>query len=189
MVAQRHAIFRDKALKHYTQGRKKDVLPNFSSISAGLFAWILLASIIATGLVAWYGQVPVFLQASGIVLGNGSQTNAANGKANALAFFAPDDTTQLRPGETAQVQLNGNSVPLNGTLVQVLPGTSDLATALSHYGLSFNNTSMQGQQVAVALLNLGDNFPAARYAGSPLAMEVNVGTQSLFSALTGINIS
>ena len=189
MIAQRHAIFRDKALKHYTQGRKKDVLPNFSSISAGLFAWVLLGSVIATALVAWYGQVPVFLPGSGIVLGNNSQASTTNSKANALAFFAPGYAAQLRTGDTAQIQLGASSSPVNGTIVQVLPGTTDLATALAHYGLRFGNTPSQSQQVAVALISLGTGFPVASYAGSPLAMQVNVGTQSLFSALTGIGIS
>lgn len=189
MVAQRHAIFRDKALKHYTQGRKKDVLPNFSSLSAGLFAWLLLGSLIATGLVAWYGQVPVFLPGSGIVLGNSSQASVTNSGANALVFFSPDQATRLHVGDKAQTQLGTNGSNINGTIVQVLPGTTNLATALSHYGLSFSNTTAQSQQVAVALLNLGTRFPAASYAGSSIVVQVNVGTESLFSALTGIGIS
>ena len=189
MVAQRHAIFRDKALKHYTQGRKKDVLPNFNSLSAGLFAWMLLASLIATGLVAWYGQVPVFLPGSGIVLGTSSQASTAHNGANALVFFSPDQAAQLHVGDTAQIQLGANSSHINGTLVQVLPGTTDLATALSHYGLSFGNTPSQSQQVAVALLNLGTGFPAASYAGSSIVVQVNTGTESLFSALTGMGMS
>jgi hypothetical protein len=189
MVAQRHTIFRDKALKHYTQGRKEDVLPNFSSLSAGFFAWMLLVSLIATGLVAWYGQVPIFLPGSGIVLGNGSQTSTTNNGANALVFFSPDQATRLHAGDTAQVQLGANSSHIDGTIVQVMPGTTNLATALSHYGLSFGNTALQSQQVSVALLNLGTGFPAASYTGSTIVVQVNVGTQSLFSALTGMGIS
>lgn len=188
MVAQRRAIFREKALKHYTQGRKKDVLPNFSSISAGLFAWVLLASLTVTGLVAWFGQVPVFLAGSGIVLGNTQQATAQK-SADALAFFMPGQAAQLRAGDTAQVQLGASNVRLDGTIVQVLPGTTSLAAALSHYGLSFGNTTLQSQQVAVALLNLGAGFSATNYAGSTVVVEVRVGTQSLFSALTGAGIS
>ena len=85
MVAQRHSIFRDKALKHYTQGRKKDILPNFSSIPVAIFGWVLLGSLVATGLVAWLGQVPVYLPGTGIVLGKADPASGAN----ALAFFAP----------------------------------------------------------------------------------------------------
>lgn len=187
MVAQRHAIFREKALKHYTQGRKKDVLPNFSSISAALFAWLLLVSLIATGLVAWYGQVPIFLPGSGIVLGSGNKATTAGG-ASALAFFAPEQATQLRVGDTVQVQFGASSSHVAGTVAQVMPGTTDLATALTHYGLNFGNTASQSQQIAVALIKLGADFPAASYAGSTVVVEVTVGTQSLFSALTGIQL-
>lgn len=186
MVAQRHAIFREKALKHYTQGRKKDVLPNFSSISAALFAWLLLGSLIATGLVAWYGQVPVFLPGSGIVLGNGNK--AATDGANALAFFASEQATRLHVGDTVQVQFGASSSHVNGTVAQVMPGTTDLTTALTHYGLNFGNAASQSQQIAVALIKLGADFPAASYAGSTVVVEVTVGTQSLFSALTGIQM-
>lgn len=189
MVAQRHAIFREKALKHYTQGRKKDVLPNFSSISAALFAWVLLGSLIATGLVAWYGQVPIFLPGSGIVLGNGNKTVTTTGGANALAFFAPDQATRLHVGDRVQVQFGASSSHVDGTVAQVMPGTTDLATALTHYGLNFGNAASQSQQIAVALIKLGANFPAASYAGTTVVVEVTVGTQSLFSALTGIQFS
>lgn len=189
MVAQRHAIFREKALKHYAEGRKKDVLPHFSSISAAFFAWMLLGSLIVTGLVAWYGQVPVFLKGSGLVLASESQASAANSEANALVFFQPDQATRLHVGDTAQVQLVTGTTQITGTIAQVIPGTTNLATALAHYGLSFSKENLPSQQVAVALLKLGNDFSAADYTGSMIVVNVNVGTQSLFSALTGMGIS
>jgi hypothetical protein len=190
MVAQRHAIFREKALKHYAEGRKKDVLPHFSSLSAGFFAWLLLASLIVTGLVAWCGQVPIFLQGSGIVLATGSQAGAVPGNANAVAFFEPGQATQLRAGETAQVQLvAGSSSHIAGTIVQVMPETTSVGEALARYGLSLSKATVPSQHVAVALLKLEPDFPAASYVGSIVVVEANVGTQSLFSALTGMGIS
>jgi hypothetical protein len=38
------------------------------------------------------------------------------------------------------------------------------------------------------LLKVSNDFPTASYAGSTVVVEINVGTQSLFSALTGIRI-
>ncbi len=189
MAVQRHAIFREKALKHYTQGRKKDVLPHFNSVSAALFGWALLVSLLATGLVAWYGQVPIFLAGSGIVLGDAGQAATAANGADALAFFAPTQVAELRTGDTAQIQLGASASQLAGTIVQVLPGTTDLATALAHYGLNFSAAAQQSQQVAVVLIKMGAGFPASSYTGSPIVVEANVGTQSLFSALTGMGMS
>ncbi|HVU67155.1 MAG TPA: hypothetical protein VHD63_08505 [Ktedonobacteraceae bacterium] len=190
MAAQRHAIFREKALKHYAEGRKKDVLPHFSSLSAGFFAWLLLAFLIITGLVAWCGQVPIFLQGSGIVLASGSQAGTVPGGANAVAFFAPDQVKRLHVGETTQVQLvAGSSSHITGTMVQVMPETTSVGEALARYGLSLSKTSAPSQHIAVALLKLEPDFPAASYAGSIVVVEASVGTQSLFSALTGLGIS
>src|SRR6266849_4530547 len=135
-TTKRLAIFREKALKHYTQGRKKDVLPNFRSISAGFFAWWLLISLCATALVACFGQVPVFLPGSGIVLGNSSQALSASNEVRALAFFAPDSASRLSAGDTVQVQFGASTSHINGSVAQVLPGTTDLASALAHYGLN-----------------------------------------------------
>ncbi len=189
MIAPRHSIFRDKALKHYIQGNKKDVLPNFSSIPATIFVWVLLASLIATGLVAWRAQVPVYLAGSGIVLGNVNQASAGDSQAGALAFFSPDQLTHLRAGQPAQILLNAGSSQQVGTIAQVLPGVTTLAAAFKHYGLSFGGADSQSQQVAVALIALGTGFQTALYTGSTVIVEVRVGTQSMFSAISGIGNS
>lgn len=180
MAATRNSIFRDKAIKHYTQGRKKDILPNFSSIPVAIFAWVLFGSLIATCLVGYFGQVPVYLPGSGIVLSSG------NSSASALAVFKPEQLAQLHPGQTVKVQLGASSTELTGTIAQVLPGVTTLAGALQHYGLNVGGAPLASQQVAVALIKLGAGVPAALYAGSAANVQVSVGTESLFSALTGI---
>jgi hypothetical protein len=75
---------------------------------------------------------------------------------------------------------------LTGTIAQVLPGVTTLAGALQHYGLNVGGAPLASQQVAVALIKLGAGVPAALYAGSAANVQVSVGTESLFSALTGI---
>ncbi len=186
--ATKQSIFRDKAIKHYSQGRKKDILPNFSSIPAAIFAWALLASLLVTGLVASLGQVPVFLAGSGIVLSNGSTSSAhTSNTGSALAFFQPDQLAKLRAGQTVQVQVESSDARISGTVAQVLPAPTNLATALTHYGLNVGSgSSLSSRQMAVALIKLGSGTPASLYAGSAVGVQVSVGTQSLFSALTGI---
>lgn len=187
--ATKQSIFRDKAIKHYSQGRKKDILPNFSSIPVAIFAWALLASLLVTGLVASLGQVPIFLAGSGIVLSNGSASSSAHTSSmgSALAFFRPDQLAKLRTGQTVQVQVESSGAQIAGTVAQVLPAPTNLATALAHYGLNVGNgSSLSSQQMAVALIKLVKGTPASLYAGSAVGVQVGVGTQSLFSALTGI---
>lgn len=189
MIAQRHSIFRDKALKHYTEGRKKDVLPNFRSVPAAVFGWLLLGLLIATGLVAGYAQVPVYVTGVSVVLGADNTMQAGSNGAVALAFFKPEDAGKLRPGQQVRIQVGTNSSQLSGVIAKVEPGTFSPAAALARYGQKASSSSQAGQQVAVALLRLSSGFPAALYTGSVLAVEVSAGTQSLFLALTGLGNS
>lgn len=186
MIAAKQSIFRDRALKHYTQGRKKDVLPNFSSISVAIFAWLLAGSLLATCLIAFCGQAPVYLAGSGIMLGTEKQITGSGNALIALVFFAPEKAARLRLGQPAQVQPGSGGAQLTGSVIQVQPGATSLAAALKHYGLDLSGASQTGQQVAVALLKINAGASAALYAGSALVVQMNVGTQSLFTALTGI---
>ncbi|HEU5375870.1 MAG TPA: hypothetical protein VFV38_10555 [Ktedonobacteraceae bacterium] len=189
MIAQRRSIFRDKALKHYTEGRKKDVLPNFSSVPASVFGWLLLGLLIATGLVAAYTPVPVYVAGAGIVLSTGNTTQTASQGAMALAFFQPKDAAKLHAGQQVRIQIGTNGSQLNSAIEQIEPGMSSPAAALARYGQKVSRSSQAGQQVVVAQLRLGTGFPVALYAGNVLAVEVNAGTQSLFSALSGLGNS
>src|SRR5260370_8214432 len=115
MAATRNSIFRDKGIKHYNKGRKKDILPNFSSIPVAIFAWVLFGSLIVTCLVGYFGQVPVYLPGSGIVLSSG------NGSASALAVFKPEQLAQLHPGQTFKVHLGSSSTTLTRPVAHFLP--------------------------------------------------------------------
>lgn len=186
MIAPRNSIFRDKALKHYMQNRKKDVLPNFSSVPVAIFAWVLFGFLLATGLVAEYGQVPVSVTGAGFVLGAGNAAQAESNGAVVLAFFPTSAAAQLHAGQSASIQVGGSSVELTGVIAQVEPGVSSPAAALERYGQKTSGSAQAQQQTVVALLKPGSNFPVTQYIGSALVVQVNAGTQSLFSAISGL---
>jgi hypothetical protein len=188
MIAPRNQIFRDKALKHYMQSREKDVLPNFSSVPVAIFGWLLLGLLIATGLVAEYGQIPVSVAGSGIILGLGNPAQAGSDGTIALAFFPPSAAARLHAGQAALLQISANGVQLTSVIAQVEPGMSSPIAALEHYGQKVSSSAQGNQPTVVVLFKLGPRFPASDYAGSALAVQVNAGTQSLFSAITGIEI-
>lgn len=187
MIAPRHPIFRDKALKHYMQNKKKDVLPDFGSVPAAIFGWLLLGLLIATGLLAGCGQVPVSVMGEGIVLSTGHTTPAGNNGVVALAFFSPSDAANLRVGQSVRIQVGASDPQLTSEIAEIEPGTSSPATVLAHYGQQTNGEPAN-QQVVVAVLKSSPTFLMTHYVGSVLAVQVNAGTQSLFTALTGIEI-
>lgn len=178
MIASQNSIFRDKALKHYTQNKKKDILPNFSSIPVAIFLWMLLGSLIATGLVAWRTQVPVYLTGASIVLGAGKQETVA------LAFLSPKTSTQLHAGMTVHIQTGTSSSQFTSAIAAVEPGTTTLANAFEHARLPIGDASEMKQPVIILLIKRGPS--AALDRGSVLVVQVTLGTRSLFSAISGI---
>src|SRR5579883_2713391 len=134
MIAQRHSIFREKAFQHYTQGKKKDVLPNFSSVPVAIFLVVLLASFTATALVAWRTEVPVYLGGTGILLGT------ENHDAVALAFLPQGMPAKLAVGQTVLIQTSSTSPELTSTITQVEPETT-LGNILKQLGAPVSNSS------------------------------------------------
>lgn len=180
MQVPHHSIFRDKALKHYMQSQKKDVLPHFSPIPVAILLWILLGLLIATGFLAWYIQVPVYLNGTGLLSGARTQSLPGKSKTIALVFFQANAASGLRAGQPVTIRSSVNGAQSNGVVVEVEPGISSPATVQTHYGLQI------GQPVVVAFVDLGKDFPSVRYANSALAVQVRIRTESLFSVMTGI---
>jgi hypothetical protein len=178
MRASQNSIFRDKAIKHYTQQKKRDILPNFSSIPVAIFLWILLGSLLATGLVTWHTQVPVYLTGTSIVLGSAAQDTVA------LAFLAPKSSTRLHAGLTVHLQTGAAGSQFTSRLVAVEPGITTLANAFEHARLPVAQTSEMQQGVVILLIN--QNPAVALQRGSVLAVQVTLGTHSLLSAISGI---
>lgn len=178
MIASQNSIFRDKALKHYTQNKKKDILPNFSSIPVAIFLWMLLGSLLATGLVAWRTQVPVYLTGASVVLGTGKQEMVA------LAFLAPKTPTQLHAGLPVHIQTGASGSQFTSTIAAVEPGTTTLANAFEHAGLPVGQPSEMTQPVVILLIKRDPSAVLDR--GSILVIQVTLGMRSLFSAISGI---
>jgi hypothetical protein len=182
MIVPRQSIFRDKALKHYTLGRKKDILPNFSSIPVAIFLWVLLGMIIATGLMAQYTQIPVYLPGAGIVLGTVGQAHAGNDE-TAVAFIPSGTSMPLHAGLSVQIQTGESNLQFTRTITKIEPGSISLAKAFAEYKLSNSNASLANQ--SAVLIFIGSGSAVLPSVGSALTLNVLMGTQSLISALLG----
>lgn len=178
MIASQNSIFRDKALKHYTQQKKKDILPHFSSVPVAIFLWMLLGSLLATGLVTWQTQVPVYFTGTSVVLGPPEQDTVA------LAFLAPQTSTRLHAGLTVSIQTGAPGSQFTSTIAAVEPGTTTLANALAHARLPVGQATAIKQAVVIMLINRSRAVALER--GSVLVVRVTLGMHSLFSAISGI---
>lgn len=178
MIAAQNSIFRDKALKHYAQQKKRDILPNFSSVPVAIFLWMLLGSLCATGLVTWHTQVPVYLTATSVVLGAAEQDTVA------LAFLAPKISTRLHAGLTVHIQTGASGSQFSSTIAAAEPRATTLANAFKRARLPVGPASHMQQAAIIILIKRSPAVDLER--GSVLVVQVTLGMCSLFSAISGI---
>src|SRR5579883_2850505 len=65
-------LFRHQALEYYVQSREKAILPRLVKPPVFPLLWLLLGLAVLALLVAWQGQVPVYVSGSGVVSERGT---------------------------------------------------------------------------------------------------------------------
>jgi|SRR5579883_2033445 len=179
MIAQRHSIFREKAFQHYTQGKKKDVLPNFSSVPVAIFLVVLLASFTATGLVAWRTQVPVYLPGMGILLGTENHSTVE------LAFLSQGTPAKLTAGQSILIQTSSTGPQIVSTITEVTPEATTLASVFKQIGAPAPSSS--AMNLPAIILQVSWNAALADLSpGRQMIVQVAIRTRPLFVALTGL---
>ena len=175
--------FRDKAIKHYLQGREKDVLPLFVAPSAFALLWTFVGFLIVAGSMAWIGRAPIYATGSGFIIHSTNRPGKADNQAIAVIFFAPDQLTKLRSGQSARLQIGSNGPFLSQTITKVEPTIMNPAQARQQFQLDKSTSFLITQPSAVAFIRLSSNVSANTYAGSFLHAEVEVGSQSIIALL------
>src|SRR6266567_899005 len=107
------SIFRSKAVDHYLQSREKTILPLFVAPPVFAFYWLLLGIFLLSGLVAWFGQVPLYASGSGLISIHSTSVNQDNEQAIALIFLPAVSSTRPQPGWPALVQVGLTGPQLN----------------------------------------------------------------------------
>jgi len=77
IVVSEHTIFRQNAIEAYRRGREKDVVPRLISWPIIVCLWLLLGVLLAAGFLAWYVQVPIYVDGPGIILARGDMLQRA----------------------------------------------------------------------------------------------------------------
>jgi hypothetical protein len=186
MLVVHNSIFREKALKHYAQSRKRDILPNFSSIPAAIFSWVLLGLLIATGLLVWDTQVPLYTTGTGIVIQQPTKyAQSGNRETDILLFFSPNVGPKLRAGLPVQLNMGATGQQLSSAITEIMPGTVTPREVLQSYGLQVSNPVLK-QPAILAFVSLGTAFPNSVYDGSIVSAQVKIGTQALALSLISV---
>src|SRR3989442_241556 len=106
-------IFRKEAMEKYSQGRDKNVLPQFVLPPVFVFLWCLLALFISAGVTAWLGQVPVYTAGVGVVLDPSSLGNTTNGEMTAVIFIPYSPSLHLQAGQPVTIHIGQTGPQIN----------------------------------------------------------------------------
>ena len=172
-------IFRKEAIEKYSQGRDKNVLPQFVLPPVFVFLWCLLALFVSAGVTAWLGQVPVYVTGVGVVLDPSTSGNIANGETTAVIFIPYSPSLHLQAGQPVNMQL-GLAGPHITTAIE---GVDSQVFSPSQVRKQFS-VIITDPAVAVTVL-VGSNL--SLYTGSSVQAQIEVGSHRLLSLFPGFD--
>jgi hypothetical protein len=171
----KRSIFRDRALQKYTQGREKSVLPRIVAPPVFVLCWILLMVLMAAGLVAWQGQIPLYISGSGVILTNAILPSQGSDEALAVVILPASEFGHIHSGLSVQIHIGQSGPELTHTVDYVNPGILSPSEVRQRYALDATDPAL------VIITRLGPEISRRLYAGSAVQAQVLVGTQRLLS--------
>ena len=180
------AIFRQSAIEAHRRGMEKDVVPRLISWPIIACFWLLLGVFMAAGLLAWYVQVPAYVDGSGIILARGSMRQPAVGETAAVVFLPADRSAHVRVGLPVHVQIGSAGAYVQGTIATVEPGITSPDAVRSRYRLDGLGSVPMTEPSAVVIVRLGTALPDTAYSGSLVTAKVEIGSQRVLALLPGV---
>ncbi len=171
----KRSIFRDQAVQKYKQNQEKSILPRIIAPPVFLFFWILLAILTAAGVVAWLGQVPLYVAGSGVVLDKDVAPDQGSDEAVAVVPFTAHDVSRIRRGLPSAVQVGSTGPELTRPIDTVSPAILSPSEIHQRYGLEMTDPAQ------IVSIRLGSTISRHIYAGSPVHVQVQVGSRRLLS--------
>jgi hypothetical protein len=180
-------IFREQALKQYMQKQEKDITLNIFPSSVFTILWILFSLMLLATLLALKQQVPRFIAGPGIVLSQHEANLSTSNDMVVMSFLPATSIKQFHVGQKAIVQLAPGNPGFTGTIQYIEPGALSPADIQRKYMQNRNAVLNITQPSFVAEIKPAKRpLLAASYTGSLVITQINVGSQSILSLLTGV---
>ncbi len=175
------SIFRSEALEYYIRRREKSILPRITTPPVFLCLWVLLGLCVTAGAITYFSQIPIYINASGIVLEQGTI---------ALVFLpiSPAHPLRIHVGAPTHLQIGTPAQTVNSTIDQVEAGILSPGDVQKRYGLGDKLAQIITGPSIVASIKLKTTFPLQSYAGSIIRAQVQVGTTRVISILSGSSL-
>lgn len=177
------SIFRPAAVRRYVQSREESVFPRLISPRTFIYLWILLGLLVASGLVAWFAQVPVYTSGLAVVVDWRGKARHIDDDVVLVAFLPPE---HLQVGQNLLMQFDATSERLSRPIIAVEPEISSPDAARKRFALEGGAALAITQPAVVAIAQLEPvptDLPASAYVGSVYRVDVQVGSRRVISLL------
>jgi hypothetical protein len=186
-MMQNHTFFREKAIQKYVQSREKTVLPHLVSPPTFALLWVLLATMLAAGILSWLGQTPLYVTASGLMLDKSATAAAGKEEAVALILLPATERPQVHAGMPVQVQIGSAALVVAGTIDTVEPGLLSPSQVQQRYTLVVPDpevvATIRLEPSRLSPLFAGSPVLIRSLAGSPVHAQIQVGETRLLALL------
>lgn len=174
------SIFREKAIKSYQQRQEQGVMLRVSCPSGLAFFWVFLLILIGAMAFAWEVQVPIQFQSQGVVAQQGETIVA-------LLFVPPGQQTSLRAGQPTTVSIGSTQFKISGSVASVSTTVVSPDEARARFDLQGGLAQIITEPSILVVISIGPAAANHIYAGSLCEAQIQVGSQSVLSALPGFN--
>ncbi|GCE31085.1 hypothetical protein KDA_65690 [Dictyobacter alpinus] len=175
--------YRERALAHYAQQGQTVVVPRLISLRLVGYLWAMLAVLLAAVVVSWFGRIPTFTAASGIVLGQMSGQTVEG-----LYIFLPaGQSRHVRAGQSVQVHVGSNGPTFTTTIEHVGTDVMTPATARQHFNLGSSAWGVIREPSLVIKIRSMPQISLQAFAGSSIDVRLQIGSRPMFALLPGIS--
>ncbi|HEU5230056.1 MAG TPA: hypothetical protein VFU49_19710 [Ktedonobacteraceae bacterium] len=186
-MSHRRSLFREDAMKRYMQRREKDIFPHLVSPPIFACAWLLFGLLLLAGLVAWWGEIPTFVDGSGILLAQQQPDHPSNEPTLILVFLPSGYFSQMHVGLPVHMQIGSDGIELLGKIEHVEPGIVSPADARKRYTLDSGAAQIITQPSVVVVVKPRKELSVRLYAGSLVRAQIQVGSRRVLSLFPGLD--
>lgn len=180
------SLFRQQALDYYAQSRETSILPRIARPPVFLLLWLLLALAGIAVMLAWLGQVPIYISGPGMIVEQTMVRQQQVLHTTIALVFLPVTTghpLHVHVGSPAQLHIGAQEQPLVTSVAQVEPGILSPVEIAQRYAPGSTITARITSPSIVVAIHLSSTFASQIYAGSTLTAQVQVGTTSVLSSV------
>ena len=185
MVPQKHAIFRENALKKYTERREPDIVLRLVTPPTFLFLWILLLLFLCAGVLAWSIHVPTYSIGQGILVEQGNSQQNSH-QIEAALFVPAGQYASFRKGQPVKLFVGPTAQSLDGTVDSVDTRVISPQDARSRFNLQGQLAQLVTGPAVIVFIR-PTSAASDSFAGSVCSAQVQVGSRSILSLLPGFS--